>query len=204
MQETAEEELSKGHRAYIIPEGASYPTGVFGYIKAAEEIVRESQIRGIKFSAIVIAVGSGGTYAGLLHGFKLLDYDVPIVGINVLREPEYFRKRISKISGAFVEKYSHLARGKVKMDKIDESEIEIVGGYEGPAYAVPGEEGLRVIRAFSRCGTFLDPAYTAKAMLGIIGEAEKGRWHREDRVLFIHTGGIFSLFPWKKHLIKHS
>jgi 1-aminocyclopropane-1-carboxylate deaminase/D-cysteine desulfhydrase-like pyridoxal-dependent ACC family enzyme len=37
-------------------------------------------------------------------------------------------------------------------------------------------------------------------MLGLVGEAAKGRWRKSDNVLFIHTGGIFSLFPWRKEL----
>ncbi|MDD4858456.1 MAG: pyridoxal-phosphate dependent enzyme [Candidatus Krumholzibacteria bacterium] len=78
----------------------------------------------------------------------------------------------------------------------------MAGGYEGPAYAVPTEEGLDLIRAFARrLGLFLDPAYTGKAMLGLSGEAAKGRWRKSDNVLFIHTGGIFSLFPRRHELI---
>jgi 1-aminocyclopropane-1-carboxylate deaminase/D-cysteine desulfhydrase-like pyridoxal-dependent ACC family enzyme len=38
-------------------------------------------------------------------------------------------------------------------------------------------------------------------MLGLAGEAAKGRWKRSDNVLFIHTGGIFSLFPMRNDLV---
>ena len=125
---------------------------------------------------------------------------VPITGINVLKDPPYFRRRISELSRAFLSRYSHTLRDGVQMKEISEKEIEIVGGYEGPEYAVPSEEGIRLIRAFARCGLFLDPAYTGKAMLGLVRESAKGRWNESDNVLFIHTGGIFSLFPWRKEL----
>jgi len=200
MQDKADELKVLGRKAYIIPEGASYPTGVFGYIKAAEEIVNFSREYGIEFSSVVIAVGSGGTYAGLHYGFRLMDSEVPITGINVLKDPPYFRRRISELSRAFLSRYSHTLRDGVQMKEISEKEIEIVGGYEGPEYAVPSEEGIRLIRAFARCGLFLDPAYTGKAMLGLVRESAKGRWNESDNVLFIHTGGIFSLFPWRKEL----
>jgi D-cysteine desulfhydrase len=66
---------------------------------------------------------------------------------------------------------------------------------------VPAEAGLELIRTCARrTGLFLDPAYTGKAMLGLAGEAAKGRWRKSANVLFIHTGGIFSLFPWRKDL----
>jgi D-cysteine desulfhydrase len=190
-----------GEKAYVIPEGASYPPGVFGYIKAAQEIAEAEKALGIGFDTIITAVGSGGTSAGLLYGKRIFGLKGNILGINVLDTPEYFARRIAAISEAFVEKYDGRYRGASWFKPILPNEIEIAGGYDGPAYAVPTEAGLELIRSFARrLGLFLDPAYTGKAMLGLGGEAAKGRWRRSDNVLFIHTGGIFSLFPWRKEL----
>jgi len=201
MAHIARERSASGERAYVIPEGASYPPGVFGYIKAAEEIAATEKELGIEFNSIVIAVGSGGTYAGLLFGKRIFGLKATIVGINVLDTPAYFAGRIAGISEDFISAYGPRYHGAPWFKPIKASEVEIAGGYEGPAYAVPAEEGLDLIRTFARkLGHFLDPTYTGKAMLGVIGEAAKGRWKKSDNVLFIHTGGIFSLFPWKKEL----
>ena len=51
-----------------------------------------------------------------------------------------------------------------------------------------------------RDGLLLDPVYTGKAFYGMIQEARKGRFGRE-RVLFVHTGGIFSLFAYRSELL---
>jgi len=40
----------------------------------------------------------------------------------------------------------------------------------------------------------LDPTYTGKAMAGLIGLVRAGEFRGEDNVLFIHTGGLPSLF----------
>ena len=203
MASIASERAAAGEKAYVIPEGASYPPGVFGYIKAAQEIAEAEKALGIEFDTIVTAVGSGGTSAGLLYGKRIFGLKANILGINVLDTPAYFADRIAAISEAFIQKYEKRYRGASWFKPIAASEVEIAGGYDGPAYAVPTEEGLDLIRTFARrLGLFLDPAYTGKAMLGIAGEAAKGRWKKSDNVLFIHTGGIFSLFPWRKELAR--
>jgi D-cysteine desulfhydrase len=203
MAEIAAELGASGEPAYAIPEGASYPPGVFGYIRAAQEIAETEKALGIEFDAIVTAVGSGGTTAGLIYGTRIFGLKARVLGVNVLDTPQYFADRVAGISEAFVAKYEKRYRGEPWFEPILPGEVEIAGGYDGPAYAVPTEAGLELIRTFARrLGIFLDPAYTGKAMLGVAGEAAKGRWRKSDNVLFIHTGGIFSLFPWRRELTR--
>ena len=68
MKEIKAESDAEGHKAYIIPEGASNGIGSLGYYSAMEEIKEQEKELGIKFDRIVAAVGSGGTYAGLCMG----------------------------------------------------------------------------------------------------------------------------------------
>ncbi|MDD4857973.1 MAG: pyridoxal-phosphate dependent enzyme, partial [Candidatus Krumholzibacteria bacterium] len=84
MAGIARDLAASGERAYAIPEGASYPPGVFGYIRAAEEIAGAQKALGIRFASIVTAVGSGGTYAGLVYGKRIFALEADILGINVL------------------------------------------------------------------------------------------------------------------------
>lgn len=170
-------------------------------MKVAEEIAQAERALGIQFEAIVTAVGSGGTYAGLFYGKQIFGLKASILGINVLETPAFFAERIASISEDFVKKYASRYRGSAWFKPIEAGAVEIAGGYDGPGYAVPSDEGVELIRTFARrLGLFLDPAYTGKAMLGLIGEAAKGRWKKSQSVLFIHTGGIFSLFPWRNEL----
>ncbi len=70
-----------------------------------------------------------------------------------------------------------------------------VGGAEqrrGPARAVQvlaREEGI-----------LLDPVYTGKAFLGLLDHLARDPKEFGSRVCFLHTGGIFSLFPFRDAL----
>lgn len=54
---------------------------------------------------------------------------------------------------------------------------------------------VEAVQMLARLGAApLDLPYTGKAMAGLIGLARAGEWKRGDNVLFIHTGGLPSLF----------
>ena len=46
-------------------------------------------------------------------------------------------------------------------------------------------------------GILLDPVYTGKVMAGLIGLARAGELRAGERVLFLHTGGMPSLFAYQ-------
>jgi D-cysteine desulfhydrase len=46
----------------------------------------------------------------------------------------------------------------------------------------------------------LDPVYTAKAFGGLLDTLQRDPKALGQRVCFIHTGGIFSLFPFREPL----
>jgi D-cysteine desulfhydrase len=179
-----EEYEKKGRRVYLIPEGGSNALGARGYVDAVKEL--SGQINLDHVEAVFTAVGSAGTYAGILAGLRTLGYNTRVIGINVTKDP----------STLFVEKTKRLI-GEMKeygIDvSIDDGEIEIVDDFSGPAYAVPSEEDTELIKSLAReRAFFLDPVYTAKAFRGML-QISKERFAGK-RVVFIHTGGLFKLF----------
>jgi D-cysteine desulfhydrase len=75
------------------------------------------------------------------------------------------------------------------------SEIEIVDGHVGRGYAKSRPEELATIRDLARRdGVVLDPVYTGKAFHGLATELGRDRRRFGDRLVFVHTGGIFGLF----------
>ena len=181
----------KGFKPYIIPEGASNGIGSFGYFNAMEEILTQEKEMGIHFDGIFVAVGSGGTHAGLLLGSKIFGCKSQIYGINVCDDEKYFRNRIHEI---LIESNKYLETN-IEFDK---SEINIIDGYVGRGYALSAPVELNFISDFAKLeGIILDPVYTGKAMYGLTGEIKKGRFKDFKNILFIHTGGLFGLFPQK-------
>jgi len=191
MEDFKKEMELKGFKPYIIPEGASNGIGSFGYFNAMEEILVQEKEMDIHFDGIFIAVGSGGTHAGLLLGSKLLSSESQIYGINVCDDEKYFKDRIYEI---LIESNKYL-----DMDiQFDRSEINIIDGYVGRGYALSTPVELNFINEFAKLeGIILDPVYTGKGMYGLTEEIKKGKFHDFKNILFIHTGGLFGLFPQK-------
>ncbi|HZS35591.1 MAG TPA: D-cysteine desulfhydrase family protein, partial [Polyangia bacterium] len=74
--------------------------------------------------------------------------------------------------------------------------VEIVDGYVGAGYAKSRPDELATLRDVARAeGLVLDPVYTGKAFHGFSRELARDRRAFGERVVFIHTGGIFGLFP---------
>ncbi len=192
MEEVSSELRKEGRRPYIVPEGASNELGVWGYIKASQEIKKQLEEMKIKIDKIVTAVGSGGTYAGLFLGSKLFDWPVQIYGINVKDTAQIFVERIHELILA--------TKKKFKLDvNFEKKELKIIDGYVGEGYAKSKKEELDLIKSVAQnTGIILDPVYTGKAMYGLLDQLRKETFSRQDRILFLHTGGGFGLFPIKE------
>lgn len=182
-----------GRKPYIIPEGASNSLGAWGYIRAIEEIANDVQgLPGGKEKPITIinAAGSGGTTAGLILGVLLLRLNAKVVSVNVCDDRDYFVRAIGKICEEAIEIYHlHIPFSR-------ERDVTIIDGYVGRGYAISHPEELKLIRDMARMeGVILDPVYTGKAFLGMTRELERNPHVFGERIVFIHTGGIFGLFP---------
>lgn len=189
MKEIKTNMENKGLKPYIIPEGASNGIGGFGYYKAIEEIMLQEREMEVHFDGIVIAAGSGGTYSGLLLGSRILNYDAKIYGVNVCQNEKYFKDRIYEIL------HDSMKYIDVNLN-FSKDEINIIDGYVGRGYALSREEELEFIKELAKLeGIILDPVYTGKAMYGLVQEIKKRKFSEYKNLLFIHTGGIFGIFP---------
>jgi D-cysteine desulfhydrase len=192
MDEVSSELKREGRRPYIVPEGASNELGVWGYIKASQEVKGQLEKMNVKIDKIVTAVGSGGTYAGLFLGSKLLDWPVEICGINVKDTAEIFVERIYELVMTTKKKF------KLDVD-FDKEELKIIDGYVGEGYAKSKKKELDLIKSVAQnTGIILDPVYTGKAMYGLLDQMKKQTFSQRDKILFLHTGGGFGLFPIKE------
>ncbi len=195
MEEVSSKLKKEGRRPYIIPEGASNELGVWGYVKASLEMKKQLEkmsagsMGKLKIDKIVTAVGSGGTYAGLFLGSKILNWDVQIYGINVKDTAQIFVDRIHELMMVTKEKF------KLKAN-FEREEINVIDGYVGEGYAKSKKEELHLIKQVAEnTGIILDPVYTGKAMYGLLDQLKKERFSEKDKILFLHTGGGFGLFP---------
>ncbi|HEX9975448.1 MAG TPA: pyridoxal-phosphate dependent enzyme, partial [bacterium] len=82
---------------------------------------------------------------------------------------------------------------------VKKQDIQIIDGYVGEGYALNRQDEIEFIKQIAReQGLILDPVYTGKAFFGLKDQISKGRFKKGEKILFIHTGGLFGLFPKRK------
>lgn len=181
-----------GNKAFFIPIGASDEIGLWGYIAAAQELKHDFDNMGLKPDYIVCATGSGGTQGGLLVGVELFDIAARCVAFNVSDDAQYFHDKIIQDVTLWKQRYN------LDFD-ISSLPIKTIEGYLGPGYGVAGKEVFDSINELAASeGIFLDPVYTGKAFHGMVSEVKKGdsgALAGAKDVVFIHTGGLFGVFP---------
>jgi len=194
MSAKCEELKTQGRLGYSIPEGGSNRIGVWGYIQCFEEIVIQLQEQSLPVDSIVVATGSGGTHAGLLLGKLLCASPLQVFSVNVCDDADYFRRKIFKMIHEFRDYYGYSF-------SFSEDDITIFDGFVGSGYGQIDQDEIGIIREFAkREGMVLDPVYTAKAFLGMKTLIEQGAI-KSKNILFIHTGGIFGIFPYAAKLV---
>ena len=202
MQEMADGYAAQGYKPYIIPEGASFGVGTLGYYYAMKEIVEQEKTLGVRFDTVVVATGSGGTLAGLQLSNLVNGYGKRVIGVCVCDDEAYFQEIAARISHDALPYLA--AQGEISPmevasweERIKPSDFELFEEYVGIGYALSRPEELEHIRRMARLeAVVFDPVYTGKATYGMVNELRAGgRLRLSENILFIHTGGLFGLFP---------
>lgn len=186
MDAFAEKLRKEGRNPYVIPVGGSNEVGSQGYVSGFEELDKQLRDLPPKPTVLVFCSSSGGTHAGVLAGKAMTNSKVEILGIRNDDDP-MFEESICRVANALSKKIG-LHR------EFQREEVHLNSDYLGEGYGVPSKEGESALKELWQCeGILLDPVYTAKAMAGLIDLARRGKWV-EERVVFLHTGGIPSVF----------
>ncbi|MQA12765.1 MAG: pyridoxal-phosphate dependent enzyme [Pseudonocardiaceae bacterium] len=167
---------SQGRRPYPVPRGGSTAVGAAGFAVAAAELV--AQLDGPP-AFVALAVGSGGSCAGLLAGLAVTGQEWPVLGISVSRPPAEISSRIAELAQQCA---SALGAAAPRLDL-----LEIVDG-RGPGFGVAAEADRdRGRLALHTEGLLLDDTYGAKAFAATADRLPR----RESRpVVYWHTGGL--------------
>jgi len=190
MKEVADALVAEGRKPYVIPGGGSNALGGLGYVACAQELQQQGFELGITFGRVVVGSGSSGTHGGLVAGFLGENVATPIVGIGVSRDPADQEPLVLREAQAVLD----LLRVKMSVPK---EAVQTIGGWWQPKYSVPNAPMVEAVQMLARSeGLLLDPVYTGKTMAGLIGLARKGFFAPGEKVLFLHTGGLPSLFAY--------
>lgn len=199
---------ANGKKIYIIPGGGSNSLGALGYVECAIELIEESDrlkrnsnfIGGTSdlfWDAIVCCSGSGGTHAGLLTGLRACGIHTPVVGISVRFNSIVQRKKIHDLCQTCVDSYfSNIFVETAGL--FPKEDVVVDDNYIGGGYSIPSEEMAEAVQKFARLESILlDPVYTGKGAAGFLAIAKSGKFSKDQRLLFIHTGGAPSTFHYR-------
>jgi D-cysteine desulfhydrase len=193
LQDLAAAVRARGGTPYVIPESGATVTGALGYLGCGREIVQQIRHGAPDFDTVAITAFSGGSHAGLLMARQLSGLRADIVSIPVSWEGARVRAYIGDVLAQARTRYGLAV-------EVPES-IHVLDGYQGAGRAETRAEELEtVVRTARLEGLVLDPVYTAKAFGGLIDRLRRDPRALGRRVCFIHTGGIFSVFPFRREL----
>ncbi|WP_328373657.1 pyridoxal-phosphate dependent enzyme [Micromonospora zamorensis] len=154
--------------AYLIPFGGTSPASTQGYVDCAREL--RAQVPDIDSAEVVVALGSGGTMAGLVRELGA----ERVVGVSVGAVPD----PRATVAGLLV-------------GEVEPGALRIDGSQVGAGYRTFTDAARAALETTARDeGVFLDPTYTGRAMAALLA----GSFPHGDRVIFLHTGGLPGLF----------
>jgi 1-aminocyclopropane-1-carboxylate deaminase/D-cysteine desulfhydrase-like pyridoxal-dependent ACC family enzyme len=164
--------------AWPITVGGSNVAGSLGYVRAARELA--AQVRAGELpepDVCVVALGSGGTAAGLAAGFAAEGLKTRVVGACVSTPPWALRLLCFSLAGACARRAGASRAEMQGRLRIDER-------FLGDGYGCATSAGDDATAIAKGAGLTLDPTYTAKAFASAL-------WHVRARaarnVLYWHT-----------------
>ncbi|TPG64500.1 1-aminocyclopropane-1-carboxylate deaminase/D-cysteine desulfhydrase [Hymenobacter nivis] len=162
--------------AYLLPEGGTNALALKGMAELAAEIRQH-----VAFDALAVAVGTGGTLAGLLTGLRGPE---TAVGVAALKNGGFLKDDIDALTRA--------ATGQVF------SNYALATGYHFGGYAKYSADLLAFIQQFEdRHSVLLDPIYTGKLLFGVLDLIGQGHFAPGSTVVAVHTGGLQAWAGWQ-------
>jgi D-cysteine desulfhydrase len=173
---------------YLILPGGSVPLGCVGYVEAGLELGRQVAAGEIpEPSHVVVALGSGGTAAGLLLGLGLAGLSSRLVCVLVNDLTPLSARgvaRLARRTERLIRRHSvGLPPPRVELRG---SDLDLRTDWLGTGYGHPTAAGAEAITAFAQDGVVLEPVYTAKAAAALLELNRQGAFGAGP-VLYWHT-----------------
>ena len=175
------EQLARFGPAYVLPEGGTNTLALPGCAELVAEI-RQA----VDFDALAVAVGTGGTLAGLLTG---LAGQQQAVGVAALKNGSFLRAEIDALTQQAVgQAYANYT---------------LQNDYHFGGYAKYSADLMGFITRFrQQHGVLLDPIYTGKLLFGVLDLIGQGTFAPGSTVVAIHTGGQQAWAGWEERFGK--
>ncbi|MFT4247851.1 MAG: D-cysteine desulfhydrase family protein [Pseudomonas sp.] len=191
VEQVAAAARRRGRKPFVVPLGGSGPEGMASYVAATTELLEQCDTLGLCPDYLAVAIGSGGTFGGLMLGALNLHAPYQVLGISVSRTREYLREKIPADTAAAATVLQLAARPSA-------NDLLLYDEYIGEGYGRPTAAGNAAIALVARSeGIVLDPVYSGKCMAGLIDLIGRREIAADATVVFLHTGGSPALFAYR-------
>lgn len=175
---------ARGERPYLVATGGSSARGDLGLVAGALELAEQVRAGALPEPArIFVAVGTGGTLAGLALGLRLAGLRTRVVGVLVsdILPPSTARvARAARAAHALLRR----ADASVPDERISAADFDLTREQLGPGYGASTPAAERAVAIAAEAGLRLETTYTGKCLAALI---ERARGGPPGPVLFWNT-----------------
>lgn len=193
LHKIADEIRSRGGKPYVVALGMDHPPiGALGYVRMAEELLKQFEEQGIELGTVILGSGSAATHAGTLAGLRRMGSKARVIGSCVRRAASLQRPRV-------LQRATEVAELSGCPGVVTEQDVIVTDDYLHPGYGVVNEGTIEAMTLAARCEALLvDPVYTGKAMNAVIDLYRKNDFDPGENVVFLHTGGTPAIFGYQE------
>jgi len=159
-------------QAFFIDEGGTSPQAVKGCNELIDELTQT-------YDHIFCAAGTGATAAGIIRGISRKQLHTACHVVPVLKNGDFISDEINKLLPA-------------------PANYQLHTDYHFGGYGKTTDELINFIKQFvADTGILIEPVYTGKMFYALHDLAAKNYFKPGEKILAIHTGGLFGLLGMK-------
>ncbi|MFZ5479676.1 MAG: 1-aminocyclopropane-1-carboxylate deaminase/D-cysteine desulfhydrase [Myxococcota bacterium] len=169
-----------GFSPTAIPAGGSNALGTLGWVRGGLEIAAQVEAGDMPApERVYVALGSGGTAAGLLLGLRLGGLASEVVAVRTAPTAIGNARKVTTLARAAAAKLGA---------RVEVAGLRVVNTQYGAGYAIPTPSSQAAERRAAELGLRLDPTYSAKAFAEALA-------HRGGPALFVMTANTRPMEP---------
>ena len=172
---------------YFLTVGGSSPLGALGYVDAALELAGQVERGELPAPGhVVVALGSGGTAAGLALGLAIAGLDTQVVAIQVNDRAPLNARRVVRLARR-TQRLLESRGADLPPFRLSPSAVRVETRWLGGGYGHRTEAAeCAIALALEEERLALEPVYTAKTMAAVLELSERGELGTGP-VLYWHT-----------------
>lgn len=167
-------DLQREYPTYlIVPEGGSNSLALPGVGEIITELNQQ-----INYDTLMLPVGSGGTFAGLINADK---NQHELLGIAVLKEADHIQQQVNSL----------LLKNTLTALNDTNKKWQLLSNFHRGGYAkFSAQDENRIYQFSQETGILFEPIYSGKMLLALLDLIDINHFAPEQTIVLLHTGGL--------------